>query len=40
MFDYLPQGVGIARKGWLRPGDVLNTRSVDELLSWIKARRP
>ncbi len=40
MFDFLPQGVGIARKGWLRPGDVLNTRSSEELLAWIRSRRP
>jgi len=40
MFDYLPQGVGIARKGWLRPGDVLNTRPADELLEWVRSRRP
>lgn len=40
MFDFLPQGVGIARKGWLRPGDVLNTRSAEELLAWIRSRRP
>ena len=40
MFNFLPQGVGIARKGWLRPGDVLNTRSAEELLAWIRSRRP
>ena len=40
VFDFLPQGVGIARKGWLRPGDVLNTRSAEELLAWIRSRRP
>jgi len=40
MFDYLPQGVGIARKGWLRGGDVLNTRPAAEVLEWIRSRRP
>lgn len=29
-------GVGIARKGWLGPEDLLNTLSVDELLTWKK----
>jgi DNA polymerase (family 10) len=30
-FDNLRLGVGQARRGWLRPADVLNTRSLDEL---------
>lgn len=30
-FDHLAYGVGQARRGWLGPGDVLNTRSLDQL---------
>lgn len=29
-------GVGIARKGWLEKGDVLNTRSVKDVLAFLK----
>ena len=32
-------GVGIARKGWLEPADILNTRPLDEALALMKARR-
>jgi DNA polymerase (family 10) len=32
-------GVGIARKGWLTAADVLNTRTVDDLLAWFAALR-
>lgn len=32
--DHLDLGIGIARKGWLTAADVINTRSVDELLNW------
>jgi DNA polymerase (family 10) len=32
-------GVGIARKGWLTPEDVLNTRPLDELLAFFAAQR-
>jgi DNA polymerase (family 10) len=31
-------GVGIARRAWISPAQVLNTRPVDELLAW--AHRP
>lgn len=34
----IPLGVGIARKGWLEPDDVLNVMSVKELLAWRKSR--
>ncbi len=27
-------GIGIARKGWLEPGDLLNCMTVDEFLAW------
>lgn len=30
-FDYVPFGVGMARKGWAAPGDILNTRTWDEI---------
>ena len=31
-------GVGIARKGWLRPGDVFNTKSVKEMEKVLSSR--
>jgi DNA polymerase (family X) len=37
--DDMRYGIGIARKGWLRPGDVLNTMEVEALLDFFKARR-
>jgi DNA polymerase (family X) len=36
--DYTQIGVGIARKGWLEKKDVLNARSVDEVLAFARAR--
>jgi len=33
-------GVGVARKGWLRKEDVLNTFSAEELLAFARKRRP
>lgn len=35
---HLAFGVGIARKGWLRPDDVLNTRSAERFLAFARAR--
>ncbi len=35
MFDTVPLGVGIARKGWLTREDVLNTKELPEILSWL-----
>ncbi|MCH7960406.1 MAG: DNA polymerase/3'-5' exonuclease PolX [Candidatus Hydrogenedentes bacterium] len=32
--DDMIYGIGIARKGWLEPGDVLNTMTADEFLAW------
>lgn len=32
--DNLPLGCGIARKGWLTAGDVINTWDADKLLTW------
>ncbi len=37
--DHLAMGVAVARKGWLTAGDVLNSRSADEVLSFARARR-
>ena len=37
--DYVRIGVGIARKGWLRASDVLNTRSAEEIIAFARARR-
>ncbi len=33
-------GIGIGRKGWLEPGDVLNTRSLEEMRDYLKERSP
>jgi len=33
-------GVGIARKGWLGPEEVLNTRTLDDFLTFAARRRP
>jgi DNA polymerase (family 10) len=32
-------GVGIARKSWLRPNQILNTRSAEEIVEFSRARR-
>jgi len=32
-------GVGIARKGWLEPGDVLNTMDPEEMRDFLKRRK-
>ena len=37
--DCVEIGVGIARKGWLEPGDILNARSADEILAFAAGRR-
>jgi DNA polymerase (family 10) len=37
--DYMEIGIGIARKGWLERGDVLNTRSADDVIAFARARR-
>jgi DNA polymerase (family 10) len=33
-------GVGIARKGWLEPGDILNTMSLKEMREFLEKRKP
>ena len=37
--DYMDIGIGIARKAWLEPADVLNTRSADDVVAFARARR-
>ena len=37
--DVMNTGIGIARKGGLTAGDVLNTRSADDVLAFARARR-
>ncbi len=37
--DNMEIGIGVARKGWLEPGDVLNTGTADEVLQWARSRR-
>ena len=32
-------GVGIARKGWLEPGDILNTMSLEEMRAYLRRRK-
>ena len=38
-FENLELGAAIARKGWLEPRHVLNTRSAEEVLAFARARR-
>jgi len=37
--DVMDLGIGIARKGWLEPGDILNTGSAEDVLTFARARR-
>jgi DNA polymerase (family X) len=37
---HVEHGVGMARKGWLAPADILNTRSAKEFTTWAARRRP
>jgi DNA polymerase (family X) len=37
--DVVRYGINIARKGWLRPADVLNTLSTREIRAYFRARR-
>jgi hypothetical protein len=34
--EILPYGIATARRGWLRPEDVINTRPLDEMLALLK----
>ncbi|RCX24871.1 DNA polymerase/3'-5' exonuclease PolX [Thioalbus denitrificans] len=38
-FDHLRDGIGQARRGWLEPGDVLNTRSLTALRKLLQRRQ-
>ena len=38
--DNLELGVATARRAWIGPAQVLNTRPVDELLAWARVGRP
>jgi DNA polymerase (family 10) len=37
--DYVYGGVGMARKGWLEPKDILNTRDAEDVIAFSRARR-
>jgi DNA polymerase (family 10) len=37
-YEHLRWGVVQARRGWVTPGVVLNSRSLDELLDWVAAK--
>ena len=37
--EYLRYGVFQARRGWVRPENVINTWSVSKLIGWLKSRR-
>ncbi|MFO7991837.1 MAG: DNA polymerase/3'-5' exonuclease PolX [Thermoplasmata archaeon] len=36
--DYMKYGVGVARRAWLEPENVLNTRDLDELMKFLGGR--
>ncbi len=38
-FDYIQYGVAIGRRGWLEKGDIINTKTTENLLKWIKKQR-
>jgi DNA polymerase (family 10) len=38
--DYMRFGVSVARRAWLGPQDVLNTRAEGDLLAWLERKRP
>ena len=35
---WLPYGISVARRAWVTPAQVLNTREVDEVLAWARER--
>jgi DNA polymerase (family 10) len=37
--DYMRFGVSVARRAWLAPADILNTRSLKDLVAWLDATR-
>jgi len=38
--DNVRFGIGIARKGWLGPEHIVNTRSVDDFVAFASRRKP
>jgi len=38
-FELLEYGIGQARRGWLEPGDILNTRTLAQLRRWLRQLR-
>ena len=38
-FKHMHFGVGIARRGWVSAGHVVNTWSLERIMEWIKERR-
>ena len=36
--DFMRFGVGVARRGWCRPEDILNTKPLNELMAYLKSR--
>jgi len=36
--DFMHFGVSTARRAWVEAEDVINTRSVEKLLTWLKSR--
>ena len=38
--DYMRLGVGLARRAWLGPDAILNTRSARDLTTWLRGQRP
>jgi DNA polymerase (family 10) len=38
-FDFLRLGAGIARKGWLSTGDVINTQSLTAIMKALGQKR-
>ena len=37
---HVDYGIGMARKGWLGPKDILNTRAAEDFTAWAGRRRP
>ncbi len=35
-FDDMPLGVGVARRGWLEKGDIINTLTYDKLMNYLR----
>lgn len=36
--QFMRFGVGVARRGWCQPSDILNTRPLDEMIAYLKSR--